>query len=78
MQEEELLLGADDARLIGVVGMCEARAVDAGVGEGRRVREADRELDGVAFARLSSGRGEVVAVGEVNPCLEEDPGGEAV
>ena len=51
-EDEEVLLGADDGRPVGEVGVGEAWAVDADVGEGRRVGEADGELDGVTFASL--------------------------
>ena len=78
MQEKELLLGAGNVRLAGEVGVLEVRAVDADVGEGRRVGEADGDLDGVASARLSLGRGGVGTVREVNPGVEEGPGGEAI
>ena len=59
VQEKELLLRADNAWLAGEVGVLEAGAVDAHVGERRRVREADGDLDGVAFACLGSSRGGV-------------------
>ena len=59
VQEKELFLGANNAWLAGEVGVLEAGAVDAHVGERRRVREADGDLDGVAFACLGSSRGGV-------------------
>lgn len=45
---------------------------------GRRVGEADGDLDGVASARLGLSRGGVFAVREVNPRVEEGPGWEAI
>ena len=68
MQEKEPLLGADDTWLEGEAGLCvTTRAVDAHVGEGRRGGEADGYLE---FACVECGRGVVLAVSKVHPCVQ--------
>ena len=74
-EQEEVLFGADDGGPAAEVGVLEARAVDADVGDTHRVGEADGDPDGVARALGSlCGRG-VGVVGDVRQRLEKDPGG---
>jgi hypothetical protein len=44
VQEKKLFLRADNAWLPSEIVLLEVRAVDADVGEGRRMREANRDL----------------------------------
>lgn len=74
-EEEEVLLRADDAGPAGEVGLLEAGAVDAHVGDAERVGDADGDMDGVAGARGGLGGAGVGPVGDVPQRLEEDPGG---
>ena len=61
-EEEEVLVGADHAGPLVEVGVREARAVDAHVGDSRRVGDEEGGLDGVAGARGGFGSGGAGAV----------------
>ena len=74
-EDEEVLLGADDGRPVGEVGVGEAWAVDADVGEAQRVGGADGDPEGVARAGGGLRGGGVGVVGDVPQRLEEEPGG---
>lgn len=65
-EEDEGGLGADEpgrVRFVGEVGFVEVGAVDAEVGDARRIDEPKGDLDGVALARLALGGGRVPALG---------------
>lgn len=74
-EDEEVLLGADDGGPVGEVGVGEAGAVDADVGEAQRVGGADGDPDGVARAGGGLRGGGVRVVGDVPQRLQQEPGG---
>ena len=73
-EQEEVLLGADDGRPAVEVGVLEAGAVDADVGDAQRVGEADGDPDGVARAGGGIRGGGVGVVGDIRQRFEKDPG----
>lgn len=73
-EDGEVLLRADDAGLLGEVRLLQAWAVDAQIRENRWMGEPERYLNGLVGARGGFSGGRVLAVGEVGPLVEEDPG----
>jgi hypothetical protein len=67
----------DDAGLGLKVGDLEAGAVDAEVGDARRLRGEEGHDDGLSCACEGFRSGSVVVVGDVAQRVEEDPGGRA-
>ena len=76
-EEDEALGRGVDLGLHREVLAVEPGAVDAEVGDGRRVGQAEGELEGVAGAGNGFGGGGVLADGEVGLLVEENPGGVA-
>ena len=77
-EEDEIIGGGDDAGLRGAnLLYADPGKVDAEVGDGRRVGEAEADLEFVPRAGPALHGGGVVAVGEVGYAVEEDPGGVA-
>ena len=73
-EEDEVIGGGDDA---GLRGATIFGAVHAEVGDGRRLGEAEGDLEFVPRAGLGLDGGGVVEVGEVGSAVEDDPGGVA-
>lgn len=73
--EEHEVLGREENQWLGrEVAPLEVGAVDAEVGHGRRIGEAEGDLDGAAGAGDGFGGGGILADGEVGLPVEENPG----
>jgi hypothetical protein len=71
----DVLAGAHDERLVQEVGHAHARAVDAQVGDGRRVGEPEGHAQDLARARGRLGARPVLVIGDVGCRVEDDPAG---
>ena len=75
-EEDELIGGGDDAGLRGAnIFYADRGAVDAEVGDDRRVREKEGHPDDVAGPRPGFRGGGVLAVVVAGILLEDNPGG---